>query len=125
MKQSTAAGERHVDTHSNGRPHHADKAAQQPHVHAGSVSQGARPAMDDVHTGAAAGDKPGDRGSASAAEHAKLLEQGMSGMPALLAMIGISLTILLAALDQTIVGTALPRIVAELHGFDLYAWVAT
>lgn len=33
--------------------------------------------------------------------------------------------ILLAALDQTIVGTALPRIVAELHGLDLYAWVAT
>src|SRR4051812_39464848 len=51
--------------------------------------------------------------------------QGMSGMPALLAMIGISLAILLSALDQTIVGTALPRIVAELHGFDLYAWVAT
>jgi EmrB/QacA subfamily drug resistance transporter len=46
-------------------------------------------------------------------------------MPALLAMIGISLAILLSALDQTIVGTALPRIVAELHGFDLYAWVAT
>lgn len=52
-------------------------------------------------------------------------EQGLSGMPALLAMIGISLAILLSALDQTIVGTALPRIVAELHGFDLYAWVAT
>jgi EmrB/QacA subfamily drug resistance transporter len=53
------------------------------------------------------------------------LEQGLSGMPALLAMIGISLTVLLAALDQTIVGTALPRIVAELHGFQLYPWVAT
>jgi EmrB/QacA subfamily drug resistance transporter len=53
------------------------------------------------------------------------LEQGMSGMPALLAMIGISLTVLLAALDQTIVGTALPRIVSELHGFQLYPWVAT
>ncbi len=53
------------------------------------------------------------------------LEQGLSGMPALLAMIGISLTVLLAALDQTIVGTALPRIVSELHGFQLYPWVAT
>jgi EmrB/QacA subfamily drug resistance transporter len=69
----------------------------------------------------AAGDHP-DRAGARAA---MLFEQGMSGMPALLAMIGISLTILLAALDQTIVGTALPRIVAELHGFELYAWVAT
>src|SRR5262245_12948755 len=53
------------------------------------------------------------------------LEQGLSGMPALLAMIGISLTVLLAALDQTIVGTALPRIVSELHGFQFYPWVAT
>jgi EmrB/QacA subfamily drug resistance transporter len=43
----------------------------------------------------------------------------------LLAMLGISFTAMLVALDQTIVGTALPRIVAELKGFDLYAWVAT
>jgi EmrB/QacA subfamily drug resistance transporter len=33
------------------------------------------------------------------------------------------LTVLLAALDQTIVGTAMPRIVAQLHGFERYAWV--
>jgi EmrB/QacA subfamily drug resistance transporter len=68
------------------------------------------------------------RGAAAqhhAAAPALSLEQGMSGMPALLAMIGISLTVLLAALDQTIVGTALPRIVSELHGFQLYPWVAT
>jgi EmrB/QacA subfamily drug resistance transporter len=31
----------------------------------------------------------------------------------------------LAMLDQTIVGTALPRITAELHGTDLYTWVVT
>lgn len=43
----------------------------------------------------------------------------------LLAMLGISFVAMLVALDQTIVGTALPRIVAELKGFDLYAWVAT
>jgi EmrB/QacA subfamily drug resistance transporter len=60
-----------------------------------------------------------------ARRNAASLEQGLSGMPALLAMIGISLTVLLAALDQTIVGTALPRIVAELHGFQFYPWVAT
>src|SRR5476649_925031 len=29
----------------------------------------------------------------------------------------------LAALDQTIVGTALPRIVSELNGFTQYSWV--
>jgi EmrB/QacA subfamily drug resistance transporter len=43
----------------------------------------------------------------------------------LLAMLGISFVAMLVALDQTVVGTALPRIVADLKGFDLYAWVAT
>lgn len=52
-------------------------------------------------------------------------EAGMHGTPALLAMIGLMTVVLLAALDQTIVGTALPRVVAELGGFDLYGWVAT
>src|SRR3982751_3373827 len=33
--------------------------------------------------------------------------------------------LLLAMLDQTIVGTALPRIVADLDGRDLYLWVVT
>lgn len=52
-------------------------------------------------------------------------DAGMHGTAALLAMLGIMAVVLLAALDQTIVGTALPRIVAELQGFGLYAWVAT
>ncbi|PMS36386.1 EmrB/QacA subfamily drug resistance transporter [Trinickia symbiotica] len=43
----------------------------------------------------------------------------------LLAMLGVSFVTMLVALDQTVVGTALPTIVAELKGFDLYAWVAT
>lgn len=43
----------------------------------------------------------------------------------LMATLGICFVIMLVALDQTIVGTALPTIVAELKGFDLYAWVAT
>src|ERR1700712_930691 len=43
----------------------------------------------------------------------------------LMAMLGISFVTMLVALDQTVVGTALPTIVAELKGFDLYAWVAT
>src|ERR1700751_5968824 len=43
----------------------------------------------------------------------------------LFAMLGIACVAMLVALDQTIVGTALPRIVADLKGFDLYAWVAT
>jgi EmrB/QacA subfamily drug resistance transporter len=43
----------------------------------------------------------------------------------ILATVGVGLALFLAALDQTIVGTALPRIVAELNGLDYYAWVAT
>ena len=38
---------------------------------------------------------------------------------------GVMLALLLAALDQTIVGTAMPRIIADLNGFDKYAWVTT
>jgi EmrB/QacA subfamily drug resistance transporter len=40
-------------------------------------------------------------------------------------MIGLMLAALLAAIDQTIVGTAEPRIIASLSGFDRYPWVAT
>ncbi|GAC1331132.1 MAG: MDR family MFS transporter [Candidatus Dormibacteria bacterium] len=39
--------------------------------------------------------------------------------------LGVLAAFFLAALDQTIVGTALPRIVGELHGFDRYTWVTT
>ncbi len=38
---------------------------------------------------------------------------------------GLMLALLLSALDQTIVGTAEPRIIATLSGFDRYPWVAT
>ena len=40
-------------------------------------------------------------------------------------MTGLMLAVLLAALDQTIVGTAEPRIIAQLSGFDRYPWVST
>jgi EmrB/QacA subfamily drug resistance transporter len=40
-------------------------------------------------------------------------------------MAGVLLGMLLAALDQTIVGTALPRIIAEFNGIQHYAWVVT
>ena len=35
------------------------------------------------------------------------------------------LALFLVSLDQTVVGTALPKIVAELNGFNRYAWVTT
>ena len=40
-------------------------------------------------------------------------------------LIGILLALFLGALDQTIVATALPRIVEDLNGLSRYAWVAT
>src|SRR5437879_8445261 len=43
----------------------------------------------------------------------------------LLTMIGVLLVMLLASLDQTIVSTAMPRIIADLQGFDRYTWVTT
>lgn len=43
----------------------------------------------------------------------------------LLTMLSVLLVMLLASLDQTIVGTALPRIIADLNGFERYTWVTT
>jgi len=43
----------------------------------------------------------------------------------ILTMAGIMLALFLASLDQTIVGTALPRIIADLEGFSQYTWVLT
>ncbi len=42
-----------------------------------------------------------------------------------LTLIGITLAMFLGALDQTIVSTALPKIVEDLQGLERYAWVAT
>src|SRR6478735_9560231 len=38
---------------------------------------------------------------------------------------GLMVTLLLAALDQTIVATALPRVVSDLGGIAQYSWVFT
>ncbi len=43
----------------------------------------------------------------------------------LLTMLSVLLVLLLSSLDQTIVSTAMPRIVADLHGFDRYTWITT
>src|SRR5258708_9448102 len=43
----------------------------------------------------------------------------------LMAMLGIAFVAMLVALDQKIVGAALPRIVPDLKGFDWYEWFAT
>ena len=43
----------------------------------------------------------------------------------ILTMAGVMLGMFLAALDQTVVSTALPRIVADLGGLDRFTWIAT
>lgn len=40
-------------------------------------------------------------------------------------IVALMLAMLLAALDQTIVSTALPKIASDLHGLSKYSWVAT
>ena len=42
-----------------------------------------------------------------------------------LVLLAVLLALFLAALDQTIISTALPKIVADLQGIKRYAWVAT
>jgi len=69
------------------------------------------------------------------AAHHERLETGQAAEEALeehhgldrrmITFFGVMAAIFLSALDQTIVGTALPRVVGELHGFDRYTWVTT
>src|SRR6202521_4161364 len=54
-----------------------------------------------------------------------MITTGLSRRRIILATAGTMLALLLAALDQTIVGTAIPRIVADLNGLDRLAWVTT
>ena len=53
------------------------------------------------------------------------MTQGLSRTSMILATLGVALALLLAALDQTVVGVAMPRIVSDLHGLEYYAWVTT
>jgi EmrB/QacA subfamily drug resistance transporter len=53
------------------------------------------------------------------------MTQSTSRAHVVLATVGVALALLLAALDQTIVGVAMPRIVSELRGLSYYAWVTT
>jgi multidrug resistance protein len=48
-----------------------------------------------------------------------------SARDTILTMIGVLLVMLLASLDQTVVSTAMPRVIADLQGFDRYTWVST
>lgn len=53
------------------------------------------------------------------------IDTGMTRRQVRLTLAGVMLAMFLASLDQTIVATALPRIVAGLGGFDRFTWVTT
>ena len=52
-------------------------------------------------------------------------ERRIRGLALFSVLAALILTLLLEALDQTIVGTALPRIIGSLQGFDRYTWAVT
>ena len=49
----------------------------------------------------------------------------MSGRTKAVVMAGTMLGLFTAAMDQTVVGTSMPRIIADLGGFGLFSWVGT
>jgi EmrB/QacA subfamily drug resistance transporter len=53
------------------------------------------------------------------------VEQQRSHAEIMVVITALMLALLLAALDQTIVSTALPKIASSLHGLSKYSWVAT
>src|SRR5271170_7127137 len=56
---------------------------------------------------------------------APLTYHGLSQRSVIATMAGIMIAQFMASLDQTIVGTAMPRIISELHGFEHYSGVIT
>jgi EmrB/QacA subfamily drug resistance transporter len=63
--------------------------------------------------------------AASTAPQSAPPDTTISGARLALVLVAVELGMLLAALDQTIVGTAMPRILADLNGFEHYTWVST
>ena len=49
----------------------------------------------------------------------------LHGVALISVLTALMLTLLLEALDQTVVGTALPRIIGALQGFDRYTWASS
>ncbi len=52
-------------------------------------------------------------------------ERKLHGWSLISVLIALLLTMLMSALDITIVDTAIPRIIGDLHGFNLYSWLIT
>ncbi|MDA1279410.1 MAG: MDR family MFS transporter [Chloroflexi bacterium] len=60
-----------------------------------------------------------------APHQAQWQDHGLTPRQVRLTLIGVMLAMFLASLDQTIVATAIPRIMADLDGFDRVTWVST
>jgi EmrB/QacA subfamily drug resistance transporter len=95
------------------------------------TSAGPAPASGPAASAAstpAASATPAHRGAAAraaaAVAHAPWGET-LSRRRIIFVLISIILGMLLSALDQTVVGTAMPRVIADLNGLQHYAWVAT
>lgn len=67
------------------------------------------------------GGDDGDGGPAAPATG----DAGLSPRQVRMVFVGLMLALLLAALEQMIVATALPKIVGELHGLDKMSWAIT
>ena len=75
--------------------------------------------------GAQAPAGPATQGGAAGPQAVAWQGPGLSRREVMLTLAGVMLGMFLAALDQTIVGTAMPRIIGDLGGFDRYTWVTT
>jgi EmrB/QacA subfamily drug resistance transporter len=53
------------------------------------------------------------------------MEKEQSGINRRLVLLGLILGMFFSALEQTVVGTAMPTIVGDLNGFSIFAWVTT
>ncbi|MFE6802500.1 MFS transporter [Streptomyces sp. NPDC057681] len=60
-----------------------------------------------------------------AVEQGQFPDHGLSPSRVRMVFFGLMLALLLAALDQMIVATALPKVVGELHGLDKMSWAIT
>src|SRR5467141_3241196 len=89
-------------------------------VHSGRGTVQGGPGAASTPVPAAGGER-----QEGAREMTEAITHGLSRQRVILATAGTMLALLLAALDQTIVGTAIPRIVADLNGLDRLAWVTT
>jgi EmrB/QacA subfamily drug resistance transporter len=65
------------------------------------------------------------RPTAGAPDTGDHMTAGLSRLATIGVVAGTMMALLLAALDQTIVGTAMPRIIADLNGLNYYSWVVT